>query len=139
EDLGPTTTGPARQVHVEQHDLRFERGDLRDRGIDIGRLADDVDGVAEVRAKPRAEDRVVVDDEHAGHATPPAIDASRCRCTSVPTPPAPGATVAVPPARVIRPMIDSRMPSRSSGRPARSTPDPRSRMNTSVASGEVSR
>src|SRR5690606_5222343 len=113
-------------------------GNLLNGGIDIRRLPQHLDRRVERRPQPRPEDGVVIDDEHAGHDSSYSSGVSRCRCTSVPTSPDPGRTVAEPPARCIRPMIDSRPPSRSAGRESRSTPGPRSRTNTSTADADLS-
>lgn len=52
----------ARQMHIEQYDVGPGLGDDRDRGRHVGGLADHDDGLVEVAAQPRPEDRMVVDD-----------------------------------------------------------------------------
>ena len=86
---------------------RVVLADQRDAVVDRPGLAHDFDRVAELGPHAGAEELVVVDEDdpalHAGHR------GSRSS-TSVPSP---GAlvTTALPPARSIRPLIDSRMPS----------------------------
>ena len=90
-------------------------------------LADDLDLVAELAAHAGAEELVVVDEHDARlHDAAPAAGVSS---TSVPSPGV-EAIVAVPPARAIRPSIDSASPRRSAGTAARSKPAPRSRTKT---------
>ncbi len=102
--------------------------DLRDRGIGILCLADDLELVAELGAQATAEELVVVDQEHAdavcGHSHPATLGTRIC--TSVPSP---GAVVkvAVPPSRRMRPTMNSLMPRRSGGTLSRSKPRPLSR------------
>src|SRR5262249_4861380 len=111
---------------------------LFDQGDGLGHaagLADDLDQVAEFGAHTGQEQAVVVDQDDA-----PLHDAflgSRSS-TSVP---APGelVTVACPPARSIRPSIDSAMPRRPAGTELRSKPAPRSRTNTETPSSATSR
>jgi len=52
-------------VDVDEHDVGLALADHLDRGVDLRRLADDLDLVAELCAHPTAEEVVVVDEEHA--------------------------------------------------------------------------
>ena len=119
-------------VDVEQDDVGALRGDQRDRLLDAGRLADELDVALELGAHAGAEQPVVVDDRDARHAVPGSVSS-----TSVP---APGAEwiAARPPWRAMRPTIDSRTPRRSAGTAAGSKPGPRSRTKTCSASSEAS-
>jgi hypothetical protein len=113
-------------VDVEQDDVRVRVPDQRHRLLDGGRLADEVDRVAELGAHARAEQAMVVHEHDApSHARLPGSVSS----TSVPSPGA-EAIVAVPPTRRMRPSIDSAIPRRSSATRERSKPTPRSRTNT---------
>ena len=106
--------------------------DQRDRLLDGGGLADDLDVALELGAHAGAEEPVVVDDHDARHAVPGSVSS-----TSVP---APGAEwiAARPPWRAMRPTIDSRTPRRSAGTAAGSKPGPRSRTKTCSAPSEAS-
>ncbi|GAB3492258.1 hypothetical protein GCM10027440_41950 [Nocardiopsis coralliicola] len=55
-------------MHVEQDQVGLEFADHPDRGVDVVRLADHVDGVAELLAHTAAEQPVVIDDHHARQA-----------------------------------------------------------------------
>ena len=72
-----------REVDVEEHDLRVEVLDQRDRRRDRPRLADHLDGVAELGLDAREEEPVIVDEDDA-----PTHDALRGMrsSTSVPSP-----------------------------------------------------
>jgi hypothetical protein len=59
-------TAAARQVHVEQNHIREEPPDQLDRRGDVVRLADHLHPAAELGAYARAEQAVVVDEQHAG-------------------------------------------------------------------------
>src|SRR6185436_8130277 len=123
-----------REVDVQQHDIRVELLDQRDRLLDARGLPDEVDGVAELGAHAGPEEAVVVDqDDAAPHDAPRGSVSS----TSVPSP---GAVVtsAVPPTRAMRPSIDSATPRRSCATAARSNPEPRSRTYTATRPSSVS-
>ena len=104
--------------------------DHLDRGVDLRRLADHVDVVAELGADAAAEQVVVVDEEHPYPARrswrAPTASTARPRCPRR----AVSAPRRVPPWRCMRPVIDSAMPPRSVGTDAGSKPRPRSRTNT---------
>src|SRR5439155_4887792 len=106
-------------VDVEQHDVGAQLGDGRDRVVDGGGVAHELDAPLELGPHPGAEQRMVVDDEDARHL-------GSASSTSVPSPGA-ERTVARPPWRSMRPTIDSRTPRRSAGTAAGSKPGPRSR------------
>ena len=142
----------ARQVHVEQDDVREAGGDPVNRGLDVLGLPHHLHLVAELGPDPGPEEGVVIDDEHArfaayrpgtagnGHARLGwRLTARRgmCRDTSVPSP---GAlrTVAEPPRRRIRAHTDSASPLRSPGTAAGSNPQPRSRTNSDTSAGSAS-
>ena len=91
-------------------------------GLDISRLAEDLDGVAELRPHTGAEHLVVVDQEDAGHGH----DRGTSSTTSVPSSGA-VCTSARPPWRAMRPMIDSRTPTRPGSTASSTKPLPRSR------------
>ena len=55
------TSVAARQMDVEQYDVRPSGQYNADGLIDVTRLSDDVDVVADLRPHPRAHPRVVVD------------------------------------------------------------------------------
>src|SRR6185312_6244629 len=102
-----------------------------------------LDQPLELRLHARAEELVVVDDHDrrrrgVRHVPPPS---SGTRCaesdTSVP-PPGMERTSARPPARSMRPRIDSRTPRRSAGTAASSKPGPRSRTYASIAPSSTS-
>ena len=68
-------------MHVEQDDVRVELADQRHRVGDGARLADDIDGVAELGAHAGAEEVVVVDEDDAAlHDALLAQAAARPRC-----------------------------------------------------------
>ena len=94
-----------RQVHVEQDDVRVELADQRHRLGDGAGLADDLDRVAELAPHAGAEEVVVVDEHDA-----PAAHGCLPRRSSTSVPVGRGRELAVPPARAIRPRIDSAMP-----------------------------
>src|SRR5438477_940419 len=122
------------EVDIEQHDVRVELADQRNRLGDSARLADDVDRCRDLAADAGAEQLVIVDENDAEcHVE---LRGSRSS-TSVPEP---GAVtiVAVPPARASLPSIDSVRPRRSSATAARSNPVPRSRTNTETPSAPAS-
>ena len=60
----------ARHDEVHEHDVGLQGGDGVERGLAVGRLADDLDVVLQLEERPQAlaHDRVVVDDEDADHA-----------------------------------------------------------------------
>src|SRR5437867_800289 len=121
-------------MHVEQHDVRIELLDQRHSLRDARGLADDIDGVAELRPHAREEELVIVDEDDA--ALHDALRGSRSS-TSVPLPGA-EAIVALPPARCSRPSTDSASPRRSAGTAARSKPLPRSWTKTDTSFAETS-
>src|SRR5450631_382774 len=119
-------------MDVEQHDVWCGAADHRDRARDIVRLTDDLDAVAELGPHARAEQPMIIDDHHAhrvGSRHDRAIAVAISSWISVPNP-GELRTMALPPCRSIRPMIDSFTPRRSLGTAAASNPRPRSRMNT---------
>src|SRR5262249_1170803 len=123
---------PIRQVDVEQHHLRTQLADERDGVEDAAGLADDLGGVAQLVPDAGAEQLVVVDEEDA----PFHLGRLRVSSTSVPSPGA-DVIVATPPARFMRPSIDSATPRRSGGTVARSKPRPRARTKTEIASASA--
>ena len=108
--------------------------------LDVGRLADDLERLAQLGAHARQEQPVVVDDEHPhgrgrrrsrGRPREPQADLGPAR-------PATRPTSAVPPYRCRRPRIESAMPRRSSGTVSGSKPFPWSRTNAVTDSGSTS-
>jgi hypothetical protein len=122
-------------VDVEQNDVRHELLDRPHSLIYRPALPDDIDLLVERLVNSRAEEGVIVDDQdprgcHGAHSL-----LSRLTVISISVPPAcEERTVALPPARLIRPMIDSRTPRRAAGAPAGSKPGPRSRTKTRMPS-----
>src|SRR3954447_22013343 len=80
-DLEPVD---ARELHVEQHDLRVEPCRLLERGLAVLCLADDVESLRlEQRARRDAEARMVVDDEDGGgHVRILALIGASCHTAS---------------------------------------------------------
>src|SRR3954453_13181980 len=122
-------------VHVEQHDVGLGVGDDVDGFIHLAGFAHDLHRLAHPprpagRGPPPAAPQPVVVDQH----DPDAAHARACRgtvsATSVPV--GPLRMAALPPLRVIRPTMDSRMPRRSAGMCSGSKPRPRSRTTTST-------
>src|SRR3954453_1741701 len=109
DHLDPTTAG---HVHVEKHDVGLRVGDDVDCLVDLACFPDDLDRVTELGAYAAAHQPVAVHQHAADRA-----HARACRgtvsATSVPV--GPLRIAALPPLRVIRPPIDSRMPRRSAG------------------------
>ena len=60
-----TRAAAGRHVHVDEHDVGHAFADHLDRGVDVGRRADDVDHLAELGAHAREEELMIVDQEHA--------------------------------------------------------------------------
>src|SRR5207248_11162150 len=97
--------------------------------------------VAELRPHPGPEQRVVVDDEHAGaggggaHARPASRSPLPRGIRSVTSVPSPGTLrmLAEPPCLAILPWIDSDTPLRSAGTAAGSNPRPLSRTNSDTS------
>src|SRR5689334_12610549 len=118
-------------MHVEEDDVRVELLDQRDCVGHGSGLAHDVDGVTEFGADACEEEAVIVDEYDA------ARHLGSLSSTSVPFP-GELVTSALPPARSSRPLIDSRMPRRSSGTAVGSKPTPRSRTKTAIWSALTS-
>src|SRR3954470_11891930 len=120
-----------RHVHVDQNDVGTGTADSLDRGCDVGRVAGDLELPPELRLHARQEQPVVVDQEHADRLGWRLIAAhwSCLGSRSATSVPSPGSvvTVAVPPARSMRPRMLCEMPRRSSGTVDASNPFPRSR------------
>src|SRR3954449_11374731 len=116
-------------VHVEQHDVGLGVGDDVDGFVHLAGFAHDLDRLAELGAHSAAHQPVVVDqhDADAAHAR-----ACRGTVSAASVPVGPLRMAALPPLRVIRPTMDSRMPRRSAGICSGSKPRPRSRTNTSI-------
>src|SRR5690625_3932428 len=112
DHLCPTAT---RQLDIEEHDIGPMLQNGRHGGIDVLRLADDVDRAFDLGAHTRTEQRMVVDDHdpQSGRRHCCSPPSSRClgidNLTSVPSP---GALriLADPPCRSIRAKIDSLIP-----------------------------
>ena len=111
-----------RQVDVQQDDVRVELTDQRHRLGNGAGFADDLDRLAELAANAGAEEIVVVDEHDAA-----AAHGCLARRSSTSVPSAEDVSVAVPPARVMRPRIDSAIPCASAGTASGSKPPPRSR------------
>ena len=92
-------------MDVEEDDVGIQLADQRHRLGHRAGFADDVDGLAELAAHTRAKEVVVVD-EH--DATAAHVCLPRRNSTSVPS--GDDVSVAVPPARSMRPRIDSAIP-----------------------------
>jgi len=107
-------------MDVEQHHVGVCVHDARDRFRDRACVADHVDDVCHLCANAGAEQAVIVDEEDPDrHA-----DARGTRKrTSVP-PPIAVAIATSPPARPMRPSIESAIPRRSEATDARSKPAP---------------
>ena len=132
--------GPAAaagQVDVEQHDVGPGRpGSPSTAVVDVGGLADDVDGVRRARparrrgtSRGRRRERPAV-----RHAARPREHRAPPRCP----PPAPTGPRPCRRAAPAGPSTESRSPRRSSGTAAGSKPAPRSRTNTDTRSGVTS-
>lgn len=91
-------------MHVDEHDVGLALADHLDGGVDLRRIPDDVELTAQLHLHAGEEQMVVIDEEDArpGHRF---ITSS----TSVPSP-GTETMVAVPPWRLIRPLIDSAIP-----------------------------
>src|SRR5271166_3381347 len=128
-----------RHVDIEQDDVRLELLDRLHGALHVAALSYDLDLLAETRAHTCAEEVVIVDDHDPGHRSVAHGLSSRSIVISTSVP-APGKarTVALPPARRIRPTIDSRTPRLACGTAAVSKPAPRSRTNTWMRSPESS-
>src|SRR5581483_334410 len=118
----------AGHVDVEQDHVRLQLRDRADRLLDRLGLAEHLDQVAELDLDAGSEDPVVVDDHDRGWLAH-GPSRSRVSSTSVPLP-APLRISARPRWRSMRPIIDSRIPRRSSGIASGSNPGPRSSTKT---------
>jgi hypothetical protein len=129
QGLEDGSAASSRQVDVEEDDLGRRGADALDGGLHVGRLPHHLDRVTELGAHTRAEHLVVVDQEHARHAHETPSLAGVRPTSSTTSVPSPGAewTSARPPCRAMRPMIDSRTPTRPGSTASRSKPWPRSR------------
>src|ERR1700761_895461 len=158
-DLGDDgLAAAAGQVHVEQDHVGQQLADQFDGRSDVCGLADHFHPRAKFGAHARAEQAVVVDQDHARHvahrrlvssATSAAaglgsatvsLDRADRGIVNVTFVPSPGAdcTVASPPCLLILPWMDSATPLRSPGTAAGSKPLPRSRTATLTLSGSTS-
>ena len=151
----PPLPDPPGQVHVEQHDVGLLGPDDGDRGVDVGRLTDELahrdpargHRVGQLGPHAGAEHPVVVDEHHPHGAGPPRLHRSwsgwlmtfLLRSVAAGAPPRfrrrGGAPAPCRRAAPSCPRIDCRTPSRSSGTASRSKPSPRSRTNASTPVG----
>src|SRR5262249_26005812 len=132
DHFGATT---ARQVYVEQHDIRSHRADRRHRLVDVAGLTDDLNLGTELGPYTGAAQSMVVHQDDSYGRRHRAIHGSESS-TSVP-PPGEVRICTVPPARCIRSRIESRRPRRSSGTVSGSKPLPRSRIQIDTCSGSL--
>jgi hypothetical protein len=65
-------------VHIEQHDIGNKLGDQADRRLDVVRLADDLDLIAQLGTDAGPEQAVIIDDHDPGPVTAATGRPGRC-------------------------------------------------------------
>jgi len=124
-------------VHVEEDDVGGTLEDHLDGGRHFIGLAHDVNGVGNLGPDARANEFVVIDQEHARSVGLGHRDRGMTSWTSEPEP----TTVLIdasPPSCPMRSRIDRAMPRRSAGIASRSNPTPRSRTKIEIVVGSTS-